>query len=264
MLTNKDLPLIFVFVTIFLVVVMIIITLFIIKSRSKIYEKEIEKINLEIKFNDQIFIKTLESIELERKRIAQDLHDDISSKLVAMSLNLHLLRSKKADVSEKINALEVIQNLVKTTTETSKRISYNLFPPILQKFGLSAAIEELTYDFIKSKQITIDFISVDNLSILNQDTQLHVFRIIQELINNSIKHGNAKQISIQFRVENSMIICDYCDNGKSTDKEKLKNSNGLGFINIETRLKAINGFYFIDFSKKGFNLTFQFNDAIKN
>lgn len=255
---ENNLPYIVLFVVLFLIVIMIIITVFIIKSRNKIFEKEIEKRNLELEFQKQIHIKTLEVQEEERKRIAQDLHDDISSKLIALSLNLHLLQSEKATDLEKKDSLNKIESINKSTIESSRKIAHNLFPPILEKFGLNDAIEELVNDYNKSKQIKINFQCPVDLSILEKEKQLHVFRILQELINNSIKHGNASIIDVVIGDENSKIYCQYNDNGVGLNPEKFEANKGLGFINIESRIKSIRGNYSIDFSKSGFVLKFDF------
>lgn len=258
MLENDNLPYIVLFIILFFVVIMIVITIFVVKSRGKIFAKEIEKRNLEVEFQKKIYTKTLETQEIERKRIAQDLHDDVSSKLIALSLNLHLLQSEKTLPEEKKNIIKNIESINQLTIETSRKIAHNLFPPILEKFGLNEAIEELVGDYNKSKQIEVNCKDTIDLSIIHKEEQLHVFRIIQELINNSIKHGQASVIDIVFTSDNSKIYCDYSDNGVGLNPKTFQNNKGLGFINIESRIKSINGNYFIDFSKSGFVLKFDF------
>jgi len=258
MIDSQNLPFVLLFAIIFIVIIMIVITVFIVKSRSKLFEKELEKRNLEIEFQKQIFSKTIEIQENERKRIAQDLHDDISSKLIAISLNLHLLKSEKTQETEKENIINTIETINKSTIDTSRKMAHTLFPPLLEKFGLGEAIEEVVSDYNKSKQIIINYISETKLSQLEKEKQLHIFRIIQELINNSIKHGTASLITIVFKNENSKITCSYSDNGIGLDKTSFDTNKGLGFINIESRIKSINGKYAIDFSKKGFALNFDF------
>lgn len=258
MIDSQNLPFVLLFAIIFIVVIMIVVTVFIVKSRSKLFEKELEKRNLEIEFQKQIFLKTIEIQENERKRIAQDLHDDISSKLIALSLNLHLLQSDKTKDSEKKDIINTIESINNTTIETSRKIAHELFPPLLEKFGLCEALEEIVSEYNKSKQIQINFKNQVDLSNLEKEKQLHTYRIIQELINNSIKHGTALLITIAFKSENSKITCSYTDNGIGLDKTRFESAKGLGFINIESRLKSIGGNYQIDFSMQGFNLQFEF------
>ncbi len=258
MFSSQDLPLTVTFVILFLVVIMVIITVFIVKSRNKIFTKELEKRNLEIEFQKQIFSKTLETQETERKRIAQDLHDDISSKLIALSLNLHLLQSKKTPDSDKECIITTIESINQNAIETSRKIAHHLFPPLLEKFGVNEAIEEIVHEYNSSKQVAISFNNQIDLNTLEKQQQLHVFRIIQELINNSIKHGKATEITILFHQNGNQQICDYFDNGIGINRAKFETNKGLGFINIESRIKSINGNYCIDFKKQGFAVHFDF------
>ncbi|WP_394760116.1 sensor histidine kinase [Flavobacterium sp.] len=250
---------IIIFSILFIIAILVLTIVFIIKSRKKIFEKEIEKKNLEIAYQKQNTLSIIEAQENERKRIAQDLHDDVSSKLIALSLNLHLLKSKKTPEAEKESIFSTLESINSTAIETSRKIAHNLFPPILEKFGLQEAIEEIVLDFNSSRQINIKYKSEVNFSFFEKEKQLHVFRIIQELINNSIKHGKASEINILFKNENKNIEVSYQDNGVGLIKEKFNKNKGLGFINIESRITAINGNYVIDFTKQdGFALTIHF------
>ncbi|MEN9447614.1 MAG: Oxygen sensor histidine kinase NreB [Bacteroidota bacterium] len=257
-MNSQDLPQIILFVILFLVVIFTLIAIFVFKSRNKIFEKEIEKKDIEIRHQENLVQSIINTQEEERKRIAQDLHDDISSKLIALSLNLHLLKSHKTEEIEKNNILSTIETINQNAIETSRKIAHNLFPPMLEKFGLIDAIEEVVSDYNKSNQIQINFQNQTELATIGKEIQLHVFRIIQELINNSIKHGKASKINIEFKSINAKSTCDYSDNGVGIDKLKFEKAKGLGFNNIESRIKSINGNYTIDFSKAGFNFQFSF------
>lgn len=258
MIDSQSLPQIILFVVLFFVAIFLAIVIFVFKSRSKLFEKEIEMKNIEIKHQEQLVQSILNTQEEERMRISQDLHDDISSKLIALSLNLHLLKSEKTAQGDKENIIDTIESINKATLETSRKIAHELFPPLLEKFGLSEALEEIVSDYNKSKQIQIDLKNEVDLSNIEKEKQLHIFRIIQELIINSIKHGKPSVISIHFKIENSKISCDYSDNGIGLDKSKFETGKGLGFNNIQSRIKAINGTFMIDFSRKGFALNFNF------
>jgi signal transduction histidine kinase len=120
-------------------------------------EKKLKLNNLDIFLkNDQLgsLIRTLES---DRKRIAHDLHDDISSKLNVISLNCHLL--KIPNLSQK-ESEEITQNIIEHTSKvlnSSKKMTHSLLPPVLDKFGLHAGIEELRSDFSNSGSVTIEY-----------------------------------------------------------------------------------------------------------
>jgi len=118
------------YILVFLVLIVVAIILFIAKSRKKIFEKEIEKKDLEIKLQKEVLQATILSQEKERNRIAQDLHDEISSKLIAVSLNLHLLQSEKTKIDAKPEIIENIIKINQSAIETSRKIAHNLLPPI--------------------------------------------------------------------------------------------------------------------------------------
>lgn len=246
---------------IFLALVCISIVVFIIQSRKKIFNKEIEKKDLQIQFQNEILERTILVQEVERKRIAQDLHDDISSKLIAISLNLHLLKSSKTKAEDKLEIINSISEINKKTIDTSRKIAHHLFPPVLEKFGLEAALEELINDYNKTKEIHITIHSDILFKDFNTNVQLQLFRIIQELINNSNKHGEASKVELFFKIDNSVNTCIYIDNGIGFNCKELNITKGLGFSNIENRIQNIKGEYFINSEKrKGFQIKFTFKN----
>ena len=262
MKTTNDLSQILLFSVVFLFFITLIIVVFVIKSRKRIFDGELEKKNLQIEFQNQILQKTILTQEEERKRIAQDLHDDIGSKLIAVSLNLHLLQSQKTPESAKKEILENISAINNKAVETSRKIEHNLFPPVLEKFGLKAALEELTSDYNKTKSVEIKLNSKLSLNELSNTNQLQIFRIIQELINNSIKHGKSSQIDIDFEDDKSVNTCIYKDNGFGFNSKNLEKTKGLGFSNIENRIANIKGKYaIVSEIGKGFQINFTFTNV---
>jgi len=261
MLNNSQILFTITAIIIFLTLLCIIIVIFVIKSRNKIHSKELEKKDLKIQYQTETLQKIILAQETERRRIARDLHDDISSKLIAISLNLHLLKSKK---TENINKENIINNTIdinSKTIESSRQIAHHLHPPVLEKFGLMDALKELVLDFNNTKVVNIqlNFELVFSKEVTN--IHLQIFRIIQELINNSIKHGKATAIDIIFLSKNSISTCVYSDNGVGFDSLQLDKTKGLGFSNIENRIQNINGtFNLISEINKGFKFNFTFHE----
>ncbi|PSG89425.1 sensor histidine kinase [Aurantibacter aestuarii] len=242
---------------IFLFFISIIIVVFIVKSRKKVYDKEIEKKDLELKFQKEILQKTILAQEDERKRIAQDLHDDISSNLTAILLNSYLLESDKTSINKKAVTIKKVIEITKSTIDSSRKIAHNLFPPVLEKFGLEQALEELVDMYNSSGQLQIRINNNCNFQLLNKQKNMHIFRILQELINNSVKHGEAKHIDIFF---DDLNYCTYRDDGIGFDATKLDLNTGLGFSNIKNRIDDMNGSFVLNtFIGKGFEIKFNFN-----
>lgn len=224
----------------FLLMAMVLV-LFFYFSRKKIIQKEIEKKNMEISYQKELLHSILVTQEEERKRIAQDLHDAISSKLNIVSLNSHLLTAK--DLS-KTEIEEISTNIINLTTkalDSSRRIAHDLLPPVLEKFGLHAGIEELCFEINSAKSIEIEYKNNVHFDEADIFKHLHVFRIIQELFNNSIKHGKSTKITLSFEEKNGFVYCMFSDNGKGFDLKKIENQKGLGMKNIESRVSFLGG-----------------------
>lgn len=220
---------------IFLVLLTTGLLLFFHYSRRKIIQKELEKAALRLEHQKTILQATIATQEEERKRIAQDLHDAISARLNVVSLTTNLLLDDDDINEEQKSSLEHILGVTTTTLESSRKIAHDLLPPILDKFGLKVALEELFEDFTKSKQIQIKY-DIDELEFLSKTNDLHVFRIAQELINNAVRHGDASRMNIQLKKEGANRFLFTCkDNGNGFDVKKIKKKSGIGLQNIKSR-----------------------------
>lgn len=230
------------------VLMAIVLVLFFYFSRKKIIKQEIEKKDLEIKHQKKLLHAVIITQEEERKRIAQDLHDDISSKLNIISLNSHMLKSKDLTSDELTEISNNIINFTKRTLDNSRRIAHDLLPPVLEQFGLDAGIKELCLEFRSSKALNVHYENQLHFGSIDLKNHMHIFRILQELMNNSLKHGKASTIKILFKHDDQNNICEYIDDGIGFDIEDRNNQKGLGLKNIESRLTLINGTYTIDSS----------------
>ncbi len=236
-----------------------VVILFFYFSRKKIIQKEIEKKNLEINHQKELLRSVILTQEDERKRIAQDLHDDISSKLNVVSLNTHLLKTPNLSEAELQEITKNITELTQKALENSRRIAHDLLPPVLEKFGLHAGIEELVVEFNSSKVVKVVYKSETTFDINEIDKHLHVFRILQELLNNSVRHGKATQINILMKSINGKNECVYSDNGIGFNYNSVESSKGLGMKNIESRISFLNGSFSILTSvNNGFQINFTF------
>lgn len=224
---------------IFLVLLTTGLLLFFHYSRRKIIQKELEKADLKLQHQKTILKATISTQEEERKRIAQDLHDAISARLNVVSLTANLLLDDDDLNEEQKSSLEHILGITTTTLESSRKIAHDLLPPILDKFGLKVALEELFDDFTKSKQLQIKH-SIDDLDFLSKTNQLHVFRIVQELINNATRHGDASRMQIELEREPGHRFILMCkDNGNGFDVSKIKKKSGIGLQNIKSRTSIL-------------------------
>lgn len=238
---EKEIVAIILYTSCFFMIVAVFLVVFFYFSRKKIIQKEVEKRDLEIYLQREQLHAVLVAQEEERKRIAQDLHDDISSKLNIVSLNTHLLSAPNLTEDETNEITENIINLTAKALENSRKIAHNLLPPVFEKFGLNAGVEELCDEFESSKSVKVHYKNEIDFDDKEIDRHLHVFRVLQELMNNSLRHGKASEIRINFIEENNSNVCYYKDNGVGFDSENAENQKGLGMKNIDSRISFLNG-----------------------
>lgn len=240
-LPEKEIVAIILYVSLFLMILAVVLIIFFYFSRQKIIQKELEKVDLILRYQREQLHAVIITQEEERKRIAQDLHDDISSKLNIVSLNSHLLTAPELTETETAEITENIINLTTKALENSRKIAHNLLPPVFEKFGLNAGIEELCEEFETSKSVKTYYKNEINFDEKDIDRHLHVFRILQELMNNSLRHGKATEIWISFTTKNGLNTCDYEDNGIGFDNSDTVHQKGLGMKNIDSRISFLEG-----------------------
>lgn len=261
---NKSIPendviLIIVYTFVAFLLMSLVLILFYYFSRKKIIQQELEKKDLIIDHQKEMLHSVILTQEEERKRIAQDLHDDISSKLNIVSLNSHLLNTPGISNEELTEIKSNIINMTGKALESARRIAHDLLPPVLEKFGLQAAIEELCQEFKSSKAVTVHFENNIVFDIADEACHLQIFRVLQELMNNSLRHGKATVINIVFHEENGIKTCEYSDNGSGFDMELLSCKKGLGMKNIQSRIEILDGnLLFNSEINKGVQVTFTF------
>ncbi|MGJ8743482.1 sensor histidine kinase [Polaribacter sp.] len=239
----------------FLLLMSVGLLLFFFLSRKKIVEKELDKKSLEVSHQKELLKSIIVTQEKERKRIAQDLHDDISSKLNVISLNANLLKDGELSPDEYLIINEGILEATEKTLDSARKIAHNLLPPILAEFGLKDAIEELADSYNNSRKINVTYSLFYPKNYLQTENELHVFRIVQELINNSVRHGNAKESNIYIEIKDNIFFFNYTDNGIGFNMKDANCKKGLGMKNIESRVALLNGKFSIESSlNNGFKI----------
>ena len=215
------------------------IVLFFYFSRRRIIKTELEKANLEIKHQREVLQSTIITQEHERKRIAQNMHDAISSKLNVVSLNANMLSDKSISPEETAKVAENILKVTAAVLENSRKIAHDLLPPTLDKFGLEAAMEELCDEIGDASSFTIEAHFQFPENILSQDDELHFFRIAQELFNNTIKYAEAKSVQLSLVYKETEVDLTYKDDGKGFDVLEAKKAKGLGLSGITNRVEIL-------------------------
>jgi len=236
-----------------LVVILLIATGVVILNqhfRQNLFKQLLEKEALKSENQINLLKANLEAQEAERKRIALDIHDEIgallsTSKIFVSQLSLsqsledhQLLKKKVIDIYDQI-AFNI------------RSISHDLRPVVLEKFGLISAIDSLDENleaagikFIFNTQNQFDFLP---------DAEVQLYRIVQELISNTIKHARANHIWLNILAKDSNIVFSYLDDGIGLQENIQK--HGLGMKGIESRVSLFKGYF--DIQKPGTRVHFQ-------
>ena len=208
----------------------------IVKQKEEIKRQKITELENNIK------IESMHSMiagqEAERERVAKDLHDSLGGLLSTVKLHFNSLESKLKGV-EKIQQYQNANNLLDEACQEVRDISRNLQPSSLVNMGLVAAIKDLINRVNDPDQVQIDFQYYGMEEKLENTIALTIYRIVQELFHNSLKHAQAKEILIQLTRENGELIIMVEDDGIGFDVEGVK--KGMGSENILSRVNYLKG-----------------------
>ncbi len=218
------------------------------ENELQIQKLESEKTKVEMQREaTELQIKAMVATqEQERKRISRDLHDDVGTKLSALNLYLSSLTEKATAINnDEIKSLACSsKQFIKETMHDVRQLLFNLSPTVLEEFGYTTAVEGLVNKINETKQIHFDLIVFGMNHRLKKDYELALYRITQELINNVLKHAEAKHVSLQIGQRDEKIILMMEDDGKGFDVSAHK--DGYGLNNLDARTKLMQGIMTID------------------
>lgn len=217
------------------------IIFFVIYYQKRMLQNRIATQQLEADYQRQLLQSTIDSQEKERKRIASDLHDGVGAMLSAAKLNLNMLRSGTIPAEELTEAIGETKEMIDDTIDTVRRISKDLLPSSLEAFGLSKAVQELC-EKLDNPQTRVTFNENNEPHSLSQQEELLIFRMIQELINNALKHAEASEIAVQLDWGKPLSVV-VTDDGKGFNLEETRKDikKGVGLYSIENRASLVGG-----------------------
>ncbi len=221
---------------IFIVTITSLVVFVILISRaylSRMINKEKKIGKLQVKHKEELLANSILSQEEERTRIAENLHDNLTSKLNIAKLQIHHMNRDE----ETADLLQYIGECI----QLSREIAHELKSPVLDKFGLLDALR----DFVHPLNTSALEVYVNELHIarerMSEKTELHVFRIFQELVTNVIKHARASKLVVDIHHSNSWFGLRVQDDGRGYDTLKIQ--SGMGLSNIESRVALVKGSY---------------------
>lgn len=200
-----------------------------------IYYRRVSQLKKEKQIQIEFSGQLIQSQEDERKRIASELHDSLGQDLLVIK-NLALLNKNKDDQFEEISKTASV------ALDEVRRISYNLHPYQLDRLGLTKAIQSMFLNIKDATTIKFD-LQVDTIeNLLSKDKEINIFRIIQECVNNILKHSEASAAAVNVQSIENQIRIEIADNGKGFDFQSAKEqSKGLGLKNLINRVSLLDG-----------------------
>lgn len=222
-------------------------------TKRKLAEKELENINEQkfLKQEEEQKIKSKSIIhgqEVERRRMAVEVHDGLGQMLTALKFNCEALESED-DHQQMV--IKNMKGLLQQVIVETRRISSDLLPTVLSDFGLEAALKEMVHSLANIKDITISYKNNNKLDYrLAHEKEIAVYRIVQESINNALKHSNADLIEVTISSDAEYFYASIDDNGVGIENEVQKgNKSGNGLRNMNERARLIEGSLYINSSK---------------
>ncbi len=185
--------------------------------------------------------------ESERKRLAKELHDGLGGMLSNLKLALSPPENKtNVDTGDQERIVTHALHMADRASEELRRIAHNMMPQSLAKFGLITALEDLCDDinFAGTMEVTFQHFNVDDSQVAA--INLAVYRLVQELLNNIVKHADASEVTVQLSQNATTLLVTVEDNGKGFDLEKAMAEKGHGLSNLQSRVESLTGELEID------------------
>lgn len=175
--------------------------------------------------------------EKERSRIAKDLHDGIVQDLTAIKFDVKSIVEQVPE-SFKKSLIEILNNVDAASKEV-REISYQMMPVTLKELGLVKAIEELLNRTLPKNNIDFYFDSIGIEERLSEKIEVTIYRICQELLNNTLKHSQAKNVSLLLQLKNNFLQLTYEDDGIGFNTNNIK--KGIGINSLSSRIEMVKG-----------------------
>jgi signal transduction histidine kinase len=225
----------------------LIIILFVVIYQRKLLRQQREHKQSKETHQLELLQATLDSQEKERDRIGRELHDGVG--VLLSTARMYLQHWEEEGKTGKKTVGKRIDEMLIETIESVRRVSSDLRPVVLETLGLAEAISDLTRAIDNSSSIDIEF--KDSYAYrLAQKDELHIYRVVQELLTNGLRHSEATKIHLEMSSHLHLFSLSYQDNGKGMSKNLIE-KKGLGLKNMESRINALKGKWAIKNSPDG-------------
>jgi signal transduction histidine kinase len=184
----------------------------------------------------------LKGEEQERTRLAKDLHDGLGGMLSGIKYSFNTMKGNLIMTPDNAQAFERSMDMLDSSIKEMRRVAHNMMPEALVKFGLNTALKDFCNDINQSGALQVSYQSIGLESAeIAQTTSISVYRIVQELINNTMKHASAKSAIVQVAKSGNQLTVTVEDDGKGFNAAVLDQPIGMGWSNIKSRVDFLKG-----------------------
>jgi len=195
--------------------------------------------------------------ETERTRIARDLHDGMGGILSTVKMHYSTLSQDTPGIRENPLYMKTL-DLINEVSDQLRTVAHSMMPEVLMKVGLTEALRDFCNNVSSSKRLTVKLQSYGMEKRLSSSTEINLFRIIQELVNNIIKHADATEAIIQINRQGNKLHVVIEDNGRGFNTSEAEGKRSMGMNTVKSRVNYLNGTLTID-SKEGIGTTVMIN-----
>ena len=210
------------------------------RQKQKLQQQQIAKLEAEKLLSATEAV--LKGEVQERSRLAKDLHDGLGGLLSGIKYSFQNMKGNLILTPDNAQVFDRSLDMLDSSIQEMRRVAHNLMPESLFKFGLDTALKDFCSDINSSGVLKVNYQSfgMENF-IPGQTVSISVYRVIQELVNNAIKHAGAGFALVQITRSENLLLIDVEDNGKGFDAELTKNRPGMGWKNIRSRIEYLQG-----------------------
>ncbi len=212
------------------------------KSRQKLQQVKIDELETEKQLTATQAV--LKGEEQERTRLAKDLHDGLGGMLSGIKYSFQTMKENLVMTPDNAQAFERSIDMLDSSINEMRRVAHNMMPELLFKYGLDTALKEFCKEINSSGLVRTSYHSIGmDKTAMDQKTMLTVYRVVQELLNNVMKHAAAKNVLVQLHAAETEKILTITveDDGKGFDISTLKQATGIGWSNIRNRISFLKG-----------------------
>ena len=209
------------------------------KQRDELQQQQIRELE---KDKQLIAVDSLlKGQEEERSRLAKDLHDGLGGLLSGVKFSLSNMKDNLIVTPDNMAVFERSLDMIDTSIKELRRVAHNMMPEMLTKFGLDEALKDYCNTVNATKLLAVKYQSLGMETRFDKANEIIVYRIVQELLNNILKHAEASEVFVQLIRQDDRLNIVVEDNGKGFDTAILEKSKGAGWVNIRSRVEYLKG-----------------------